>query len=430
MPIGTSRIGVLGAGVVPGGCQTFNASGTFTVPPGVSKVNITGKGGTGNPGNAGNSGNPGNPGTGGGGGGSGASIRTGFNCGPTNDFICGNAGGYAYKSGCSTNQFPGLLPNASPIVAAGGNGGPGPNNGPGNPGSAGASGNAGNAGSAGNPGNTGNTSSGLCKNFTGGAGGNAGAAGAAGNGGSGGPGGSGTSGGGSNGGPAGSGGGAGGNGYNGPYGPCPFRQFGGAGGGGAGVTNDGQAGQNGRSYSPTAPCNTYLGAIGGTWSCTSAPFGSYDGCLVPRGVPRNVVGGISKGTPNILPFNYSAGQSINAAGNPGNCQRRNASSFNPFGGNPAPGNPTFPTIFRSGGAGASGGYRCTSPFGLQSVAMSGGGGGGARGVAGNAGGSSSTPSGSAATPSTFNCVSVTPGGSYPITVASPGGQIVISWNPQ
>jgi hypothetical protein len=38
--------------------------------------------------------------------------------------------------------------------------------------------------------------------------------------------------------------------------------------------------------------------------------------------------------------------------------------------------------------------------------------------------------GGAGTPATFNCVPVTPGGTEPITVGSPGGQIVISWNPQ
>jgi hypothetical protein len=38
--------------------------------------------------------------------------------------------------------------------------------------------------------------------------------------------------------------------------------------------------------------------------------------------------------------------------------------------------------------------------------------------------------GSAATPSTVNCVPVTPGTNAPIVVGSPGGQIVISWNPQ
>jgi hypothetical protein len=50
---------------------------------------------------------------------------------------------------------------------------------------------------------------------------------------------------------------------------------------------------------------------------------------------------------------------------------------------------------------------------------------------GNAGGAGSAwGSGAAASPTTFNCVPVTPGGSAPITVASPGGQVVISWNPQ
>jgi len=48
-----------------------------------------------------------------------------------------------------------------------------------------------------------------------------------------------------------------------------------------------------------------------------------------------------------------------------------------------------------------------------------------RGNAGNAGNPGNP--GSAANPTTFNCVSVTPGGSYPVTV---NGQIVVSWNPQ
>ena len=65
MPIGTSKVGVLGAGTVPGGSETFNSSGTFCVPSGVTSVNVTGTGGAGNPGNAGN---PGGTGIGGGGG--------------------------------------------------------------------------------------------------------------------------------------------------------------------------------------------------------------------------------------------------------------------------------------------------------------------------------------------------------------------------
>jgi hypothetical protein len=71
MPIGSSKLGVLGAGLVPGGTETFNAPGTFSIPPGVKKVSVTGIGGTGNPGNSGTAGNPGNPGGGAGGGGGG-----------------------------------------------------------------------------------------------------------------------------------------------------------------------------------------------------------------------------------------------------------------------------------------------------------------------------------------------------------------------
>jgi hypothetical protein len=62
MPIGSSKLGVLGAGLVPGGTETFNAPGTFSIPPGVKKVSITGIGGSGNPGTTGTAGNPGNPG--------------------------------------------------------------------------------------------------------------------------------------------------------------------------------------------------------------------------------------------------------------------------------------------------------------------------------------------------------------------------------
>jgi len=77
MPIGASKVGALG-GLVPGGTVTFNAPGTFSIPPGVKKVSITGVGGAGNPGNSGTAGNPGNLGTGGGGGAGGAgNIRSG-----------------------------------------------------------------------------------------------------------------------------------------------------------------------------------------------------------------------------------------------------------------------------------------------------------------------------------------------------------------
>ena len=66
MPIGSSKAGVLGAGVVPGGSETFNSSGTFSVPVGVTCVSVTGLGGTGNAGNAGQPGGAGGGGSGGG----------------------------------------------------------------------------------------------------------------------------------------------------------------------------------------------------------------------------------------------------------------------------------------------------------------------------------------------------------------------------
>ena len=77
MPIGTAK-NIFGGSLVPGGTQTFNTSGTFNVPVGVSKVSITGKGATGSVGNTGSAGNPGsgsgNNGKGGGGGGGGAAF--------------------------------------------------------------------------------------------------------------------------------------------------------------------------------------------------------------------------------------------------------------------------------------------------------------------------------------------------------------------
>lgn len=177
MAIGSSKIGVLG-GLVPGGSETFNASGAFIVPPGVRTVNITGRGATGNPGNSGNSGNTGNPGTGGGGGAGGAA--SGFGTWTPIVFYCCNPlynrGGFAY-----TQQ--GLTANSWPPVDRINEGNYG------NAGQTGTTGNAGNAGTAGNPGSTGTSSSGLLVTFPGGAGGNAGNAGNAGTGGSGGTGG-------------------------------------------------------------------------------------------------------------------------------------------------------------------------------------------------------------------------------------------------
>jgi hypothetical protein len=58
MPIGSSKLGVLGAGLVPGGTETFNAPGTFSIPPGVKKVPNT----TASPGSAGTGGGAGSSG--------------------------------------------------------------------------------------------------------------------------------------------------------------------------------------------------------------------------------------------------------------------------------------------------------------------------------------------------------------------------------
>lgn len=87
MPAGTPKVSLFGGiSIVPGGNQTFNSPGTFTVPVGVTKINLSGKGAAGNagnPGNPGNSGTAGNPGLGGGGGGGGGSrvkINANFNC--------------------------------------------------------------------------------------------------------------------------------------------------------------------------------------------------------------------------------------------------------------------------------------------------------------------------------------------------------------
>ena len=65
MPIGVSKSGLLGAGVVPGGSETFNSSGTFTAPTGVTTVNLSGFGAAGNNGVTGSGGQPGAGGAGG-----------------------------------------------------------------------------------------------------------------------------------------------------------------------------------------------------------------------------------------------------------------------------------------------------------------------------------------------------------------------------
>jgi hypothetical protein len=461
MPIGSSKLGVLGAGLVPGGTETFNAPGTFSIPPGVKKVSITGTGGSGNPGNSGNSGNAGNIGFGGGGGGGGSA-----NTGPANAFNRASCGGLAYSANPNTISGPG---------AAGGQraqwlSAPAPYQRPvGNPGGTGGSGQAGSAGSCGCAGNPGCASTALGQTFNGGAGGNAGNAGAAGNGGSGGTGGvrgdpatgpnSGTTGAGGSGG---NGGGPGGNG--GPLAvisprPQPFdspvppraQGYGGHGGGGAGATNDGAGATNSPvvAFTPGSP-STVRGqaGMGGSTSNYSVP--------------------VSPNAPDITPIRYSSPITVNTTGGMGiaSAYWRASSPYSSCGvclgtagfaigggsggfnlRNPTnqpgvnifcytPAQPAFNAV-RSGGGGGSGaggvGIPCITSPNLNNASQfgGGGGGGGGRGNAGNAGGAGGAGgTGGAGTPATFNCVPVSPGTTTPITVGSPGGQIVISWNPQ
>jgi hypothetical protein len=468
MPIGSSKIGVLGAGLVPGGTETFNAPGTFSIPPGVKKVSITGKGGTGNPGVAGNPGNPGNPANGGGGGGGaetnfiapgiGPQVSPGYPGGigfkpglaPLLDnfwFQSKNCPGGWYKNACQRNNL--AMPYAqgarrqcalsSPVR-------PATNSSSGLNGCSGSGGNAGAAGCGGTAGNAGQTSSGLTKCFLGGQGGNAPPGGAAGNGGTGGQGGGGgtTSAPGS----AGNGAGAGGASLSGvnAVGNIPPNPNNVAviqhsmGGGGAGIVNNGQNGLP--AFRANAPANTNqvsrFVAMGGTDPLISTPKPSRAANEVQptnyntpgTGEAFNELGsggggggGCGFGRSAFMTCKVDTPETI--YNNPGVIPtvRRLISCFNPA--------CLRPSLFRAGAGGGSAGFICTPPnCASPSFTIGGSGGGGGRGNAGNAGGNSPTVSGQVATPATFNCVTVTPGCTAPITVGTPGGQIVISWNPQ
>jgi hypothetical protein len=465
MPIGSSKLGVLGAGLVPGGSVTFNASGTWAVPPGVKKVSITGRGGTGNPGNAGNQGNPGNPGTGGGGGASGTgqvgcqSISSPGNGGAALKAPLLN--GLQYACPQANTWVPSNGPsNLSNKYTRGGAGG-GDRNQSSQPGDQGQSGTAGTAGTAGNPGNSGNGSNALGNTFPGGCGGNAGVAGAAGNGGTGGQGGSaGTPG--QQGGALGSGGNGGGQGGSG--GPISPSFGGTGGGGGAGSVNSGQNGNPTQTFPPVNATPTWPGwskqmavaggtgnpqvgylPVGGSVDTNSGPPGAGRADPLAQNTPT-MQGGIGGGAFTSPPAQgvicFGTSQTLNSGriaawvldtpcaltsapsgprwNQPCSNGRNSIANYN---------NPTLrPEVVRAGGGG--GGSASPSP-GQPSAQFGGGGGGGGRGNAGNAGGPTPTPTGSAGTPQTFNCVPVTPGTPTPITVGGPtGGQIVISWNPQ
>jgi hypothetical protein len=469
MPIGSSKLGVLGAGLVPGGTETFNAPGTFSIPPGVKKVSITGTGGSGNPGTSGTAGNPGENGIGGGGGGGGAfggGFYTTFGPNPWTSV----RGGRSFQYGPCGNFTP-LVPPACNR----------PNSQPGH-GNTGPSGGGGSAGSAGCAGNAGQSSSGLGNTFPGGAAGNAGNAGGAGTGGGGGPGGfggnpfPGTPGATGQGGAGGTGGGAGSPAAINRPGPAncipaPERPItvhpGGGGGGGAGATNDGAT--RNLACVPWNPSLYFYGGIGGTSTgfcasiCNQTPCGRslYKPQLGPSST-GGTGGGRGRTTPNFTCRSYAGTFAFGGGQNPaslGGSQPTRATvctnSAGPAsetsgyrvgeGGSACPAGfcqPSYPLrnlnitrtnpATRSGGGGAAG-FRGNSPVnpGPPYGAAQGGGGGGGRGGAGNAGGAGGAGgTGGAGTPATFNCVPVTPGGTEPITVASPGGQIVISWNPQ
>ena len=451
MPIGSSKLGVLGAGLVPGGSVTFNTSGNWSVPPGVKKVSITGKGATGNPGNAGNPGNPGNIGSGGSGGGGASSFKT------------GGRGGLSYYGGlpCSPSGIP--INSAPPNAKLGGAAA--------SSGQTGFSGNSGQGGQAGQAGNPGQASSGLGNTFPGGAGGNAGNAGNAGTGGSGGGGGGGGGGAGPNAQPGSggsSGGGAGGTlsltvaqllGP--PYNAPDANQYLGAiGGGGAGTINDGNPGSTNYGLqvlnisgnkSICLSAQTASNGLGGTCNQSilrSGNPGNFNFCNGQISTPEQGQVSVPYGGRNRAGGHGGIGRTVPGCPQPGLSVLSISSvscPANPFGSRstPMPGpaptqitnDPLWPSLtstcnprnpyFRSGGGG---GASSNAP---SSFPPGGGGGGGGRGNAGNAGGAGGAGgTGATANPSTFNCVTVTPGATVPITVASPGGQIVISWNPQ
>lgn len=357
MAIGSSKIGVLGGGGVPAGSQTFNASGTFTVPSGVSKVNITGVGGSGNAGNPGNSGNPGHGGGGGGGGGAQFVRNYTVPCPESGPYIAQQA--LATGSAAGRGGWHPQLGYCSQNTAY--------------------TGNSGTAGSPGSAGSAGQSSSGLSKTFTGGNAGGAGNAGTAGS------------------------------------------------GGGGGTQAFTTITHQGPSWSVHQPkgCGGSIG--GGQGGGILAGSGYYDGSCYHRhgGGGGGGAGHCNSGNPAVRTPGFgfqSSGYQGGTAGTTG-------------GGQGGQGGTAFPSLVRANdggqintgnnraGAGGGGGSYITSGGGVGG----GGGGGGGRGQLGGSGGTGNP--GGAASPASYNCLPVTPGGSYPIVVAS-GGQVKISWPAQ
>lgn len=339
MPIGASKSGLLGAGIVPGGSETFNSSGTFVAPPGVNNVSITGYGAPGCPGAPGNQAGIGA----GGAGGNGGIILSKPNCSFSND------------------------PSAGRLAAA----------------TTGGAGSAGNSSSPGAPGPDGAASTVFCISLSGGTGGAGGAAapnGQAGN--------------------------------NGAIGGSINFGCGTPGPGGTGGNAGGGTGANGARFAylcikdPSVNYTTTYGGGGGGGAGSINP-----GC---NGVNINSSG-----------QNQPAAPGGSLSGGPGGL--RNASFW--YGGqNPLPGRSLGNPGVSGGsfGAGGGGGSGEALAIGVFAGEGAGGGGGGGRGLPGNLPACPGLP-GSAANPSTQNCVSISGGASYPVTV---NGQVNISWCPQ
>lgn len=404
MPIGTGKGSLFGGGVsIEAGSQTFNSSGTFTVPPGLTKVNLTGKGGKGNDGT---SGGGGPSGAGGAGGAGGASTFT--PCGNPNYFLPsqitsragspGGAGGAAYalpSSGAAGNSGTATTVFCTTV---------------GNTGTGGTGGTGGHGANAGSPGGAGNSSGIQAANHSGnlvsGCRGNAGAAA------------------GSN--PTGAGGACtpalyhgrmGGYGAkshmcivycSGPITIQWVKAYGGSGGGGAGVGNAGSFTCNTHTYPEHRDSRP-----GGYGFCCSPNYNAARGGN--GGIGSYATGGASS----------PCEQAHSSSGSQGSAGLGDNQHVSWGGSNPSP--PSgyqLGALGGSGGGGGGGGSIICKTYYRGEVGSGGGGGGsGGQAVYGNTGNS-----GNQGNPSTVNCVSVS-AGNYPVVVGT-CGTVTISWNAQ
>jgi len=404
MPIGTGKGSLFGGGVsVEAGSQTFNSPGTFTVPPGLTKVSICGRGGSGN---SGTSGGDGPSGAGGSGGHGGALTFT--PCGTPGYFPAANT---ATKPGSSGGA--GGNAHFAPSGGAAGNAGT-----PtsvfcttvGNTGTGGTAGTGGHGANAGNPGGAGPTTYTQQANHSScpvsgcrGVGGNADATNPTGAGGAGVP----TL-------YAGRLGGYGVRGKScitfscGPISIAWAKGWGGTGGGGAGAANEGTYQCNSRTY----PLQRSPVVTGGTAFCCS-PLAPYI---------KGGNGGVGAVTD---PTNANNGFLSSASGNSGSHGQPDNYHVNWGGSNPSP-----PSGYRSGALGGSGGggggggsSMCKQYYRGEVGGGGGGGGSGGQAVYGNVG----NP-GNQGNPSAVNCITVSTG-DYPVVVGN-GGTVTISWNAQ